>query len=146
MKSVVRSWVILAFFTIAGFGNNQTREAPVPVLSFTGQESIEANNKQFQRYHFEVFNRADYPEALFAEASDLPACGNNKNASRTWIDIYQSNGERLNGFCAITNRAGLKDIWFVTESGVIPPSWVYIELLDRRTNMKYKSNLAETTF
>jgi len=28
---------------------------------------------------------------------------------------------------------------------VVPPSWVYIELNDRQTNTKYKSNLAETT-
>ena len=27
----------------------------------------------------------------------------------------------------------------------VPPSWVYIELNDRKTNTKYKSNLAETT-
>ena len=27
----------------------------------------------------------------------------------------------------------------------LPPSWVYIELNDRKTNTKYKSNLAETT-
>ena len=26
----------------------------------------------------------------------------------------------------------------------IPPSWVYIELNDRQTNTKYKSNLADT--
>ncbi|MDQ1557256.1 MAG: hypothetical protein QOD32_316, partial [Pyrinomonadaceae bacterium] len=25
------------------------------------------------------------------------------------------------------------------------PSWVYIELTDRKTNTKYKSSLAETT-
>jgi len=27
----------------------------------------------------------------------------------------------------------------------VPPSWVYIEMTDRKTNTKYKSNLAETT-
>jgi hypothetical protein len=27
----------------------------------------------------------------------------------------------------------------------VPPSWVYIEMKDRKTNTKYKSNLAETT-
>jgi hypothetical protein len=31
------------------------------------------------------------------------------------------------------------------EEGVIPPSYVYIELNDRQTNTKYKSNLADTT-
>jgi hypothetical protein len=30
------------------------------------------------------------------------------------------------------------------EEGVLPPSWVYVEINDRQTNTKYKSNLAET--
>jgi len=144
MKSMLPSCLILTMFAIAVLGK-QTRVIPVPVLVFTGQESIETNNKQFQRYHFEVVNRSDYPEAMFSQASDLPPCGTNKDASRTWIDIYESNGKRLFGFCSITDREGLKDIWFATESDVVPPSWVYIELLDRRTNVRYKSNLAETT-
>src|SRR3954464_6594317 len=36
-------------------------------------------------------------------------------------------------------------LWFALEEGVIPPSYVYIELNDRQTNTKYKSNLADTT-
>ena len=144
VKRMVLSCIIVTMFAFAVLGK-QTRQIPAPLLVLTGQESIEANNKQYQRYHFEIFNRADFPEEMFSQAPDLPACGSNKNASRTWVDIYKLNGERLNGFCAITDRAGLKDIWFAMESGVVPPSWVYIELLDRRTNVKYKSNLAETT-
>jgi len=31
------------------------------------------------------------------------------------------------------------------EDGVVPPSYVYIEMNDRQTNTKYKSNLADTT-
>jgi hypothetical protein len=145
MKTVTRLFLILTMFAATIFGQ-PSLGVPSPVLVFTGQESIEANNKQSLRYHFEIFNRDDFPEEMFAQASDLPPCGGNKNSSRTWIDIYDSNGKRLNGFCAITDRAGLKDIWFATESGVVPPSWVYVELVDRRTNTKYKSNLAETTF
>jgi hypothetical protein len=36
-------------------------------------------------------------------------------------------------------------IWFALEEGVVPPSWVYIEMTDRQTGTKYKSNLADTT-
>ena len=36
-------------------------------------------------------------------------------------------------------------LWIAYEEGTIPPSYVYIELNDRQTNTKYKSNLADTT-
>ena len=36
-------------------------------------------------------------------------------------------------------------IWFATPEGTIPPSYVYIEIMDRQTNTKYRSNLADTT-
>ena len=40
---------------------------------------------------------------------------------------------------------GQDGIWFALEKDVIPPSWVYIELSDRKTGTKYRSNLAETS-
>ena len=82
---------------------------------------------------------------MFAASPNLPPCGNNTKASRTWVDIYDQRGKRLYGFCALGKPSDLNQIWFALESGVVPPSWVYIEMTDRATNTKYKSNLAETT-
>ncbi|MBC7910978.1 MAG: hypothetical protein H7Y30_10790 [Pyrinomonadaceae bacterium] len=82
---------------------------------------------------------------MFAAAPELPPCGSNTKSARTWVDIYDSSGKRLYGFCALANRDGLDKLWFALEKDVIPPSWVYIEMNDRKTNTKYKSNLAETT-
>jgi len=62
------------------------------------------------------------------------------------VDIYNQNGKRLNGFCALGKPADLSKIWFAMDLETLPPSWVYIELTDRQTNTKYKSNLAETTY
>jgi hypothetical protein len=90
-------------------------------------------------------NKDQYPAAMFAPAPSLPPCGKNNNSSRTWVDIYDQNGKRLYGFCALGKPADLGSIWFALEDGVIPPSWIYIEMTDRQTNTKYKSNLAETT-
>ncbi len=118
---------------------------PNPILIFTGNEYAVVNGKQVTRYMFEVFNRGDYPAAMFAAAPTLPPCGNNTSASRTWIDFYDQNGKRLNGFCAINDPQKLTSLWFGLESDTIPPSWIYIEMTDRQTNTKYKSNLAETT-
>jgi hypothetical protein len=117
---------------------------PNPVLVFSGQEFYEVNGKQFTRYRYTVDNLAAFPNELFAAAPELPPCGRNTSASRTWVDFYTQSGKRLYGFCALGNHNDLDKIWFAIESETIPPSWVYIELTDRKTNTKYKSNLAET--
>ena len=118
---------------------------PKPVLYLMRQEPYTANGKNWIRYRYDVANKADYPADMFAAAPGLPPCGNNTNASRTWVDFYDANGKRLYGFCALSKPADLGLIWFALEAGVIPPSYVYIELNDRQTNTKYKSNLADTT-
>ena|SRR5690242_10486289 len=118
---------------------------PNPVLIFIGQEHVQIGGKNFVRYSFDVFNKGAFPAELFAAAPSLPPCGKNANASRTWVDIYDESGKRLNGFCALGKPGDLMGIWFALDENVLPPSWVYIELNDRKTNTKYKSNLAETT-
>ena len=118
---------------------------PNPVLVFTGQEPYETGGKSFVRYNYAVDNSAAYPNEMFAPAPQLPPCGSNAKASRTWVDIYDQGGKRLYGFCALAKPADLNGIWFALEEGVVPPSWVYIEMNDRAKNTKYKSNLAETT-
>lgn len=121
------------------------RALPNPVLVLTGTELYETGGKSFIRYKYLVFNSKEYPDSMFAAAPDLPPCGKNASASRTWVDIYDQGGKRLYGFCALGKSEDLNQIWFALEEGVLPPSWVYIELNDRSTNTKYKSNLAETS-
>lgn len=118
---------------------------PNPVLYSSYQELFQNGGKNFIRYHFDVLNKDQYPADMFAPAPALPPCGNNAKSSRTWVDIYSQNGKRLYGFCALTKPADLASIWFAVEEGVVPPSWIYIEMTDRQTNTKYKSNLADTT-
>jgi hypothetical protein len=118
---------------------------PNPVLYLTGAEVYDKGDKHFIRYRYDVDNKASFPDAMFAPAPALPPCGSNKNSSRTWIDIYDQSGKRLYGFCALTKAAELNQLWFSLEADVVPPSYVYIELNDRQTNTKYKSNLADTT-
>lgn len=122
----------------------QGGSVPNPVLTFKGSEAYTVRGNDFVRYRFDVANKDRYPHELFAAAPDLPPCGHNTNSSRTWVDFYDARGKRLYGFCALDNPADLGEIWFAVEAGKVPPSWVYIEVTDRRTNRKYKSNLAET--
>ena len=135
----------LSLMSLAPVGGSTARRAlPNPVLYLTGTEYYETGGKQWTRYRFDVFNRSAYPNEMFAAAPDLPPCGANTKASRTWVDVYEQSGKRLYGFCAFGKADDLGKIWFALETGVIPPSWIYIELNDRKTATKYKSNLAET--
>jgi len=137
--------VMILIFVFAAAGVASAPAIPNPVLYFVGAEPIVTGGKQFIRYHFDVLNKHDYPDELFAASPDLPPCGNNTKAARTWVDIYEQNGKRLNGFCALSKSADLDKLWFALEAAQVPPSWVYIELTDRKTGTKYKSNLADTT-
>jgi hypothetical protein len=121
-----------------------TPPLPNPVLYLTNIEYFTTGGKQYTRYRYMVDNFASYPDSFFAASPSLPPCGANKNASRTWVDFYDQSGKRLYGFCALGKSQDLNGIWFALETEVVPPSWIYIELTDRQTQTKYKSNLAET--
>ena len=118
---------------------------PNPVLVLRSQEPITVSGKPWTRYNYFVANSDKFPKELFAAAPTLPPCGTNHKASRTWVDFHESNGKRLQEFCALGNPDDLNKIWFALEQDIIPPSYVYIELIDRKTNTRYKSNLADTT-
>jgi len=137
--------VATLILALATHGSAAAPVLPNPVLYFLGAEFIEINGKQFTRYHFDVLNKDQYPDDMFAQSPALPPCGANTKAARTWVDLYDQSGKRLNGFCALGKSADLNGIWFGLETDVVPPSWIYIELNDRKTNTKYKSNLSDTT-
>jgi hypothetical protein len=144
--AVLAATLILACFTSDKISKaHQARPLPNPVLVFIGQEPYEANGKQFIRYKYAVDNFAAYPKDMFGAAPDLPPCGNNTKSSRTWVDIFDQSGKRLYGFCALSSPNNLDQLWFSLAPDALPPSWVYIEMNDRKTSTKYKSNLAETT-
>jgi hypothetical protein len=119
--------------------------APAPILYLTGAEAYSTGGKDWIRHNYDVLNKDQYDPALFAAAPSLPPCGLNTNSSRTWVSFYDGAGNPIYGFCALGSPADLGSIWFATEEGMVPPSWVYIEMTDRQTNTVYKSNLAETT-
>jgi hypothetical protein len=140
----VLSFAVLAVL-IAGQTAASAPPLPNPVLYLTELEPFEKGGKHLIRYKFDVLNKDAYPADLFAAAPALPPCGANTKASRTWVDVFDQSGKRLNGFCALGKPAALNGIWFALEEDVVPPSWVYVELNDRQTNTKYKSNLADTS-
>jgi len=144
-KSRPLLWAITALAMMACAGAAHAAPPPKPVLYLLRQEPYTASGQNYVRYRYDVFNKAEFPAELFAAAPGLPPCGANASSSRTWVDFYDQSGKRLYGFCALGKPADLGSIWFALPEGAVPPSWVYVELTDRQTNTKYKSNLADST-
>ncbi len=143
--TMIFAGLMLTMLVSAKTSQPPTPVLPNPVLYLTSTEFYSTGGKDFIRYKYDVLNKDAYPDALFASAPALPPCGANTKSARTWVDIFDSRGKRLYGFCAFGKAADLGSIWFALEDGVIPPSYIYIELNDRQTNTIYKSNLADTT-
>ena len=132
-------------FAVTGSAAGQAQTPPNPILYLTGTEHYTTSGGSFVRYRYDVLNKDQYPAALFAAAPSLPPCGRNANSSRTWVDFFNARtNQRLYGFCALGNPQNLGSIWFATPEGTIPPSYVYIEIIDRQTNTRYRSNNADT--
>ncbi|HYJ30055.1 MAG TPA: hypothetical protein VEW25_06910 [Allosphingosinicella sp.] len=144
MKTLTKLAAGLTFFVLAATTPAQAQ--PNPILYLTGLEYYTTPAGSFVRYRYDVFNKAEYPVAMFAPAPGLPPCGLNANSSRTWVDFFNGRtNQRIYGFCALTNPSQLGSIWFAMPEGTIPPSYVYIVIRDRQTNTNYRSNLADTT-
>src|SRR5688500_11924480 len=74
---------------------------PRPEVAVQGPEHYEVRGSDFMRYSLPVTNWREFSTKLFDSAPDLPPCGNNTNASRTWVHIHDaSDDRRLYGFCA----------------------------------------------
>jgi len=143
--------MLLASLLLAMIASSKTSHAnppviPNPVLYLMSTEFYSTGGKNFIRYQYDVLNKDAYPNEMFASAPALPPCGLNTKASRSWVDFFDSRGKRLYGFCALGKSADLGSIWFAMPDGEVPPSYVYIEMNDRETNTRYKSNLADTVF
>ena len=145
MKRLLQVCVLFCTLFLASFNTVSKSALPNPVLYFMGAEYFTINGVNMVRYKFDVLNKDNYPADMFAASPNLPPCGVNTKASRTWVDIYDQRGKRLYGFCALGKPGDLNGIWFALPADTVPPSYVYIEMNDRQTNTKYKSNLADTT-
>jgi hypothetical protein len=147
MKRPTRGLSLLSLLVGAAAlpGAAEAQSLPNPILFLTGQEEYRTSSGSFVRYRFDVLNKSAYPAAMFAPAPQLPPCGHNANSSRSWVDFFTSRGQRLYGFCALNSPDRLGAIWFALPVGTVPPSYVYIEINDRQTNTRLRSNLADTT-
>lgn len=111
-------------------------DLPTPELTVGAAEAgIGGDGRPYTYFDLSVVNWADYPAELFASSPDLPPCGLNSSASRTWVDIIgvdsSEDKSRIYGFCALGGPEGLTRMWFAVPQGSPPPPFVYVTLWDR---------------
>ncbi len=116
-----------------------------PQLVFTKKESAVVRGVKFNRIHLSIQNWSAFPNSLFKASPELPPCGANKKASRTWIQIYNDKGKRLYGYCAFSKNTNLSRFSFAVKAGKPIPKSCYVVLLDRKTKKKYISNKVNLT-
>ncbi len=113
------------------------RAYPQPVLVYNRKETLEGGGHF--RYWIGVVNWQAYPDEWFQPAPDLPPCGQNTNAARAWVGIYEADsGSKLYGFCALTKPEDLTHLWFTWPVKKAAPR-VYVEIWDRATGQRYRS-------
>jgi hypothetical protein len=134
----------LAYIILEVFECYPELPAPELVLEDCVEYYIGSDGNPYTRYRMNVLNWFEFPDELFEAAPDLPPCGLNDSASRTWVDIYDGDDNRIYGFCALGSASHLNIIWFARPRGQAPPDSVYITLTDRRCELIYTSNLAGT--
>ena len=108
---------------------------PTPELSFTGRDG--------DRGLISVTNWGDFSDDYFVASPDLPPCGRNTSASRTWVDVEDADtGARIYGFCALGSAQHLKGLWFPMSGG--SPANVRVRMTDRSASLERVSNAVAT--
>src|SRR5512145_391579 len=98
-------FALIAFITIGVSAqtppsNRSSASIPDPQLQLVGREAYEVNGVRQVRFKLSVTNRASHPDFLWHPSSQLPSCGKNEKASRTWVEVFGSPGDkRFIGFC-----------------------------------------------
>jgi hypothetical protein len=113
----------------------QAQPIPDPVLEFLGTEYYGG----FTYYRLSVSNWQLYPAELFVHSYAYP-CGDNPNASRTWVNMYDQDEHYLYGYCAMESPYEMTNIWFFVPEDTPSPSEVHVEMTDYHTGTTYTSN------
>lgn len=132
--------LVLLFLLFAQNASAQESNIPDPELEFVEKQELTENGRRFTVFRLTVNNWEKFPEELFEPAPNLPPCGKNENASRTWIEIYNQKSKRIYGFCAIKSAKELMNaLAFSIPEGATPPEKVFIVIFDRERKKFYKS-------
>lgn len=110
---------------------------PKPVVNYKGAT---LGVPGYFNIYFGVGNFAAYSNTLFAASPNLPPCGLNTTAARTWLEIYTNTGVRIYGYCALVQNTQMQKLSFPWKKGTPLPKGFFIRLRDRRCNKMVQSN------
>lgn len=97
-------------------------------------------------YTITIANWQELPEDMFIPSPELTACGFNKSASRTYIDIYGSDGAYYFSGCGSRSYSSFpSEFQFAVNSSVTLNDYVYIEFYDRKCDQFFRTNLMDTS-
>jgi hypothetical protein len=135
----------LNLFAVRGGGVVPPRALPTPVLAVTGRKVNPAVPDGPAVFGLSITNWAEFPPEYFEPAPDLPPCGANTNASRTWLDIFDADTkQRLYGYCALSVPEMMAKLSLSVTALQDPPTHLYVTLTDRRANVVRTSNVVDT--
>ncbi len=111
-------------------------------LESAGTEEYSVEGQDFRRYKLAITNWRLLPEYLFETAPDLEPCGQNPNAARSWVSIYDATTDtRLYRFCGLPSTEVLGgSLWFGLPIDDPAPGAVHVRIDDRRNGLFYCSN------
>jgi hypothetical protein len=92
-------------------------------------------------FRLAIQNAEAYPDFLFVASPELPPCGSNTHASRTWVDVTDADGSRLYGYCAIPSSADLRSTMLLPH-GLAPSAVtaIRVRIYDRQCGTSATSN------
>jgi hypothetical protein len=139
MTMILRRLLIAAVLA-AGFAAPASAQPfPNPIVRYVGQFP----DAGLIHVDLTVTNWRSYAPALFVPDSKLSPCGLNANASRTSVDIYNTDNlfrpKLINSFCALGAPSELEKIWFATQPAA-KPKFVYIIMRDRLRHLTRASH------
>jgi len=121
-------------------------KVPRPVIVWKGLDATVkgSDGKPYVGVTLGVSNYAAFPEALFAQAPELPPCGANASAARSWLRIYDAaTGKEVYAFCAMSKPSEMRTFSFNVARAELPAE-VYVELEDRAAKQRHRSNCLKT--
>jgi hypothetical protein len=116
---------------------------PSPDLIYTGRKEVYrgADGNVYNYYKLSIKNCASFPVELFTLSPELPPCGSNPNASRTWVNIYSSEtDEYIYGYCGLTKPHDASELDLAIPFGYNDTIGVYVKYIDRKCELEYISN------
>ena len=138
MKKLLVSCLFVTFAVASTAYPQCATPLPNPVIEYKGGSP---GTPGFLNVDFGVVNFAKYDHTLFAASPELPACGLNKNASRTYVEIYTDTGVFIYGYCALTQNTQLQKLSFpLKDTTATFPKGFFIRMRDRKCNKLVQSN------